>query len=393
LTANQVGQLALTDIEAKIQAERRGRLAAERLLEQKQAELFSANQKLGQHALALSDEIVETRHEAQVLKDERSQALVDLEKAHHAVDIAQRRLWDSLETIKDGFAVFDAEDRLIVANRAYLVVFDGLEEVAPGVSYARLLQLAAEEGVMDLGDLTPEAWVKMMLDRVAQEQIESLTVQLWNGEFVRLVDRRTENGDRVTLALNITDTMERETALKEASDRAEAANRAKSAFLANMSHEIRTPMNGVVGMADLLCDTTLTDEQRLYVETIKSSGKTLLVIINDVLDYSKIEAEKLSLHPEPFDLERAIHEIVRLLQPTIADRPIDLLIDYDMFLPTGFFGDPGRIRQILTNLIGNALKFTTEGHVVIRVEGFERDDSGEMQIHISIEVSESVHAV
>jgi hypothetical protein len=159
--------------------------------------------------------------------------------------------------------------------------------------------------------------------------------------------------------------------LEAARKAAEAANRAKSAFLANMSHEIRTPMNGVVGMAELLCDTALSEEQRLFAETIRSSGEALLVIINDILDYSKIEAERLTLRPEPFDLERTIHEVTMLLQPRAREKGIDLMIDFDMFLPTRFVGDPGRLRQVLTNLIGNAVKFTEKGHVLTRVVGVD----------------------
>jgi CheY-like chemotaxis protein len=143
-------------------------------------------------------------------------------------------------------------------------------------------------------------------------------------------------------------------------------------------------MNGVVGMAELLCDTGLNDEQRLFAETIRSSGEALLVIINDILDYSKIEAERLNLYPEPFDLERTIHEVTMLLQPKARANGIDLLIDYDMFLPTRFVGDPGRMRQILTNLIGNAVKFTQKGHVLTRVVGLE-DAEGQLQLHVTIE--------
>ncbi len=137
-------------------------------------------------------------------------------------------------------------------------------------------------------------------------------------------------------------------------------------------------------MAELLCDTALTEEQRLFAETIRSSGEALLVIINDILDYSKIEAERLTLHPEPFDLERTIHEVTMLLQPRAQAKGIDLMIDFDMFLPTRYVGDPGRLRQVLTNLMGNAVKFTEAGHVLVRVVGIEAAP-GSQQLHVTVE--------
>ena len=111
-------------------------------------------------------------------------------------------------------------------------------------------------------------------------------------------------------------------------------------------------------MADLLSETGLGEEQRLFVDTIRNSGEALLTIINDVLDYSKIEAKRLELRPTTFNFEQCIHEVMRLLQPPARDKDIALLVDYDLFLPTQVVGDPGRIRQILTNIIGNAVKFT-----------------------------------
>ncbi len=376
----------------RLAQERRARLAAERLLKQKQEELFAANKKLGKHALALSEEIVETRHEveevrsvAQALEGEKTQVLSELKEAEHKVIIAERRLWDSIETIRDGFAVFDSNDRMVSANKAYLSIFDGLEEVGPGVPYARVIELMVEEGIVDIGEKTATQWRDDMLKRWGGDLSAPKVIKLWNEQYVKLVDRRSQDGDTVSMGLNITDTIRYEAELKEARKKAEAANRAKSAFLANMSHEIRTPMNGVVGMADILRDTPLNEEQRLYVDTIKSSGEALLVIINDVLDYSKIEADKLVLHAEPFDLERCIHEIVMLLQPSVQGKPIDLLIDFDMFMPTRYMGDPGRIRQIMTNLIGNAVKFTSEGYVLVRVVGMEDGENGPQRIHVTIE--------
>ncbi len=495
------------DFAERLAQERRARLAAQRLLEQKSRELFAANEKLGLHARALSEQVVQQRQavhsaqsEAEALKGQAGRFVEDLDRAHTAAVMAERRLWDSINTIDDGFAVYDAQARLVAANRAYLDMFDE-GSVAPGISYAEVMALAATQGRFDLGDEHPDDWQAFMASRWESDALEPHTLQFHNGTWMRLVDRRGQGGDMVSLVVDITDQMriwaaieaipdgfvlyDREerlvtcnqryrdiyadsaplmevgvkfedllrygmakgahptaigreadwiaerlhhhrnpgaiieeqladgrwireqdhptpdggrvglrvditaekasqAALEDARLQAEAANRAKSAFLANMSHEIRTPMNGVVGMAELLCDTTLTEDQRLFAETIRSSGEALLVIINDILDYSKIEAERLTLHPEPFDLERTIHEIAMLLQPRAREKGIDLLIDFDMFLPTRYVGDPGRLRQVLTNLMGNAVKFTEKGHVLVRVVGIESAPLCQ-QLHISVE--------
>lgn len=375
--------LTAMELAEKLAAERRARLAAERLLELKQAELLAANRKLGLHALALTRQIGETRAEVETVRDEAERVRSDLHAANRKVEVAERRLWLSISAIPDGFAFFDADSRLIAANPAYLEFFDGLEEVAPGVSYMRILQLLTDEGLIDTGDLAPDAWRAMMIERWTSPNPKPVVMRTWNDQYIRLIDQRGHGGDVVSLALNITASVRYEEELKAARARAEAANRAKSAFLANMSHEIRTPMNGIVGMADLLAESSLDEEQKLYVDTIRNSGDALLVIINDVLDYSRIEAGRMSLHPEPFDLERTVHEVALLLQPMARDKGIDLVVDYDLFLPTGFVGDRGRIRQVLTNLAGNAVKFTMQGHVLIRVTGVPQD--GRCAVHIAIE--------
>ncbi|GGD36476.1 sensor histidine kinase [Sinisalibacter lacisalsi] len=365
--------------------ERRARLAAERLLAQKEAELHEANRMLSRHAISLTENLVETREQVEVVRGENTKVRKDLARANTEVDIAKRRLWNSIQSIEDGFAVFDADSRMVIANSAYLQPFDGLECIRPGAHYQEIVEAALAEGVVDTEGMSAGQWREEMLARWFSPAPEPRVIRLWDGTWIRLVDQRAPGGDTVCLGLNITEAMRREAALEDARKRAEAANRAKSAFLANMSHEIRTPMNGVVGMADLLAESGLDDDQRAYVDTIRSSGTALLSIINDVLDYSKIEAEKLTLRPEPFDLERTILDVIQLMEPSIREKGLKIMLDYDMFLPTRFEGDPVRIRQVLTNLVGNAVKFTARGHVLVRVVGVPEGTRQTSRIHIVVE--------
>jgi len=214
-----------------------------------------------------------------------------------------------------------------------------------------------------------EEYQKEIQKNFNSHQSYSMEREMKNGKILKVDAVISENGGLVVTYSDITESKSREAELQETMKAAESAERAKSEFLANMSHEIRTPMNGVMGMAELLASTELDTKQKMFTDVIVKSGASLLTIINDILDFSKIDAGQMELDPAPFNLAEAIEDVATLVSSKVAEKDLELIVRVDPSLPKMMVGDVGRLRQIVTNLLGNAVKFTEKGHVFVNIEG------------------------
>ena len=293
----------------------------------------------------------------------------------------ETRFTDLFETLQEGVYFCDSEGKLLDVNPAmvHMLGYSHREELV-GTTIGNLY---FERPV----DLFPIRQRTPFSSSVTRE----ITLRRKDGQPVTCIDNSNTVGapsghmirHQGTL-VDITIRKQAEVELQMAKEAAEAANVAKSAFLAHISHEIRTPMNAVLGMTELALDTTLTEEQREYLTMVRDSGKTLLGLINDILDFSKIEAGKLDLEITDFSLRNSISEMVKIFGVRARQNGLELSSSVAPDVPDALLGDPGRLRQILSNLVDNAIKFTKQGGIALRIETDLRT-ADEICVHFAVE--------
>jgi PAS domain S-box-containing protein len=296
----------------------------------------------------------------------------ELRDFERRLDEAADRNWEIREAQERTASFFEAQDDLIVrrdrtgaityVNDAYCVLAGRLREELLGTDF--VLPVVEQDETSLLTDGT----------RSQDQKIAAADGARWIA-WREVTVRADGSSEMQSVGRDVTDRVLAERALAVARDQAEAANRAKSRFLTMVSHEIRTPLNGILGMADLLGDTPLTPEQATYLKAVKTSGETLLSLIEEVLDFSKIEAGRLDLAARPFALAAFVEEVVELLGPRAQAKGLEVCGYVDERLPTRVIGDAARLRQVLFNLAGNAIKFTESGGVSIVVEAATRPDA------------------
>jgi glucokinase len=263
------------------------------------------------------------------------------------------------------------------------------EMLAIGADFAAALERMDALGLLGLPERDD---IQALLAKLKRGEEITVERRLFGGRISEMRARPQEGGGYAIIDRDVTELRKRTNDLENlardlraTSAVAQAASHAKSQFLANMSHEIRTPLNGVLGMADILSRTKLSPEQKDMLGTVISSGHSLLTVINDVLDFSKIEAGKMRLVNQPFNLRTCIEDAVAALAPPAEAKGLELIVRLDPLLCDAALGDEGRIRQIVTNIVGNAIKFTSKGHVLVDVGAERRDE----QIAVTISVTDT----
>ncbi len=307
--------------------------------------------------------------------------VTERKEAENALRESEAILRAIIESTGDGILVVDRQGKVTHANTRFAELWRLPDELVQARDDEQLLRYVLNQ----LAD--PEAFLARVrqLYRTCQEDLDTLRFK--DGRILERyscpLTRAGEIVGRIWCFRDISQRKRAEDQLRQAKAAAEAASQAKSEFLANMSHEIRTPMNGIIGMTELALATELSPEQREYVAMAKDSADSLLRIINEILDYSKIESGKLALQAAPFSLRGCLAESLSPLAVRADEKGLELLCDVASDVPDRLVGDPGRIRQVLTNLVGNAVRFTEAGEVVVRVTVAEEGDDA-VKLHVSV---------
>lgn len=299
----------------------------------------------------------------------------------HALFKRYHRLRAAYNVVDAPLVIYDENRELVQFNKSAFEYYKKRDiKLSYGIPEKELVEVATKNNFEN--SVKKQRWLEGTM-AVRQQHIKSgkpITVSFNETEdpgsiqFQQMLLAPLDSGELVEMRTDITALKaneyalaQREKELEKSRDEAQASNRSKSEFLANMSHEIRTPMNGVVGMTELLLDSDLTEDQRRYASTVSTSAQSLLTLINDILDFSKVEAGKLELDPQAFDMRRMFDDVAAMLAIRTHSKGVELVMNYSPELPNRFVGDEGRLRQIITNLAGNAVKFTDSGHVAIQV--------------------------
>src|SRR5665213_279798 len=296
---------------------------------------------------------------------------------------SETRFTELFETLQEGVYFCDPEGKLLDVNPAMVRM----------LGYSHRDELVGTT----IGNLyferPTDAFPVRQKTHFSSSLTREITLRKKNGTPVICIDNSNTIGDpgghlirhQGTL-VDITVRKQAEMELQMAKEAAEAANLAKSAFLAQISHEIRTPMNAVIGMTELTLDTELTAEQREYLTMVRGSGKSLLTLINDILDFSKIEAGKLNLDSTDFSLRNGVNDMAKILDVRAKQKDLELTTDIAADVSDALVGDPGRLRQVLANLVDNAIKFTERGSVIVRIE---KDSQTEQNVCLHFSVTDT----
>ncbi len=338
-------------------------------------EEIAERQKIEEEIKKLNDDlerkVAERTAQLQEMNASLEEEISDRLKAEEVLKESESQFRNALDNAPIPIMLRAEDGEVLRVSRVWTEITGYTREEIPTISIWTEKAYGEERYEMEkeiIGTFNP---LSPQMERELRVMTKDKGMRIWqiNAAYIgKLFDGRKI---AMAAAMDVTERKLFEEELERAKNDAEAANNAKSQFLANMSHEIRTPMNGIIGMTDLALQTDLTNEQKEYLNIVKSSTSALLTVVNDILDYSKIEAGKLNLEKEPFDLQNTLDEVIGLFEIGARQKGLKMKLNVDEKVPKRLIGDPVRLRQVLSNLVGNGIKFTPWGEIaiIVNIEG------------------------